>query len=209
MPLSPVKPRRRSVTPVAIQIRVPAGSPIIATDTRAPPLAPLHLPNPQYGSFPSTLGFPSFPSVQPGSPTCLLLQAAPPRPLGAAVPCPPHLPTGLRGRASASRTTGSHSHHAVVPLSIARCPAKASLLRSPVALESFGAASLALGPEALDPVCPRFLFVDTNLCAHKTIIVNHSCSVNTVGSRRLPVDCKLTENMRRSASTIFDRECEC
>ena len=32
----PVKPRRRSVTPATIQMRVPAGIPIIPVDTRAP-----------------------------------------------------------------------------------------------------------------------------------------------------------------------------
>ena len=35
IPLKPVNPRRRSVTPAAIQIRVPAGSPIIRANTPA------------------------------------------------------------------------------------------------------------------------------------------------------------------------------
>jgi hypothetical protein len=34
-------------------------------------------------------------------------------------------------------------------------------------------------------VCPRYLFTDTNKRVHKTIIVNYSHSVNTVGPRRL------------------------
>ena len=36
IPLSPVKPRRRSVTPAAIQMRVPAGSPIIRANIPTP-----------------------------------------------------------------------------------------------------------------------------------------------------------------------------
>ena len=35
IPLKPVKPRRRSVTPAAIQIRVPAGNPIIKANPRS------------------------------------------------------------------------------------------------------------------------------------------------------------------------------
>src|SRR5882724_2393481 len=43
MPLKPVNPRRRSVTPAAIQMRVPAASPIIRPDTRSPCVAPPRL----------------------------------------------------------------------------------------------------------------------------------------------------------------------
>jgi len=42
IPLNPVNPRRRSVTPATIQIRVPAASPIIAASVPAPRAVLLH-----------------------------------------------------------------------------------------------------------------------------------------------------------------------
>jgi hypothetical protein len=42
IPLSPVNPRRRSVTPATIQIRVPTASPIIAASVPAPGAVLLH-----------------------------------------------------------------------------------------------------------------------------------------------------------------------
>ena len=99
---------------------------------------------------------------------------------------PRYLPAGLRDTASASKTPGSHSHRAAAPLSTPRHLPAASLPRSPVALESFGAAasSLAPSPEALDLLCPRFLFVDTHQCVHR----GHHDSITHTSYRRLEAD---------------------
>src|SRR6202035_4891907 len=54
--LSPSKPRRRSVTPAAIQICVLLGGPIIAPGTPTPPAPTLHLPLLRPALVPSAVG---------------------------------------------------------------------------------------------------------------------------------------------------------
>src|ERR1700733_15312443 len=93
-----------------------------------------------------------------------------------------------------SGETDSHSHHVVVPLSIPRCLAAASLPRSHAILEPFGAVSWARGPSRVIR------------CAHTNIIVNHSQSVNTVGIGRLGRLCADRPGLssRRESRNLFN-----
>ncbi len=78
IPLSPTKPRRISVTPATIQIRVPAGSPIISPNFPAPHAT---LPRPQTlqcVAFLSEIRFPWCPAIRLGLHSLVRRVALPP-----------------------------------------------------------------------------------------------------------------------------------
>ena len=96
--------------------------------------------------------------------------------------CPCQLPAILPYTASANRILASHSHRAAGPLSTPRLLPAVSLPRSLAVHEWFGAAASILvpSPEALDPVCPRFLYGHNHLRELLTFFVH------TVRRGRLP-----------------------
>src|SRR6266446_3318961 len=148
MPLSPTKPRRRSVTPATIQILVPAGSPIIPATPPTPPAGPPDPPSPSVAAVLS--------EARPES--CWKgygvprrhWDALPPRPpFGGVYPEPSEraqgqrreppatrplrdgqLPTTLVDIAAARRTPGWRSHRAPAPRAPPKRPAPRSLARS-------------------------------------------------------------------------------
>src|SRR6266478_526889 len=126
IPLSPTKPRRMSVTPATIQIRVPAASPIIAPDTPTPRATMPDRPSRQCESFlwvvqsescrtsPVRFSFAPLP-WHPASRAPPANQAFPDSPVRAAP----------ADTAAARRTIGWHSLHALAPpvLPMRRAPA--------------------------------------------------------------------------------------
>src|SRR5215472_7779964 len=168
IPLSPVKPRRRSVTPAAIQMRVPAGSPIISLSTPAPLAALSRLRNLQFAVFLAEALFPSSPRTTPSRHPSTLSRVSPLLPSLAEVASPSRGLAALGDTVFASRTPGWHSPRVAAPLSPPTHRAPASLPRSLCALECFDAAvSSPRSSEDVVRLCPRFTECGhTQMCPH-------------------------------------------
>jgi len=186
MPASPTKPRRMSVTPATIQMRVPAGKPIIRATAPAPHAAPPHRRARQSAVAPSEAPRESSRMMFAVSacPSIALLPSLWCRSREPAADQASHwtcLPAVLADRAAAIQTPGSRSLHALAPRARPKRRAEASPRRFAASPPPCEIVALTPCPSLvwLAAKCPRSTFVDTIIVSTKAIILALRLSVYT------------------------------